>query len=297
MKIAFLGLGNMGAPIVRLLLKAGYQVKVWNRTAEKAAALMGAGAIAAQHPSAAVENADVVFTMLNDDRAVESVVFASAGEAGILQSLRPGAIHVSLSTISVELSQRLASQHAGSGSGYVAAPVFGRPSVAAEGKLWIVVAGSDEHLQTVRPILNTFSRGITVVSSDPWRAHAFKIAGNFLITAMIESLSEALVFVERQGVDTNLFMQDINQALFRSPFYEAYGKVMLSPPEHAGATIGLGIKDMALFRNAAEKVGMSTPLADHLAADLDRAAETGLKESDWAAGLYQLAQNTSSRST
>jgi 3-hydroxyisobutyrate dehydrogenase-like beta-hydroxyacid dehydrogenase len=198
-----------------------------------------------------------------------------------------------LSTISVKLSQRLTAEHARAGSVFVAAPVFGRPNVAAEGKLWIVVGGKDEAVSQVRPLLETISRGLTIVSEEPWRAHALKIGGNFLITAMIESLSEAMVFAEAQGIDAGLFLDAVNNALFRSPFYEAYGKVMLNPPEHPGATIALGIKDMGLFRSAADGAGMRTPLADHFAADLETAAEAGLKGQDWAAGLYQLARNTS----
>jgi len=295
MRIAFLGLGNMGSPLAKLLLTTEHQVTVWNRTPKKARDLAADGAIAADTASEAAAEAEIVFSMLNDDAAVESIVFGEDGSDGILKTLEPGAIHVSLSTISVALSKRLADAHAKSGREFVAAPVFGRPNVAAEGKLWIVAAGKESSVAKARPLLERMSRGLTVVSDEPWRAHALKIGGNFLITAMIESLSEAMVFAEAEGIDLGLFLETVNNALFRSPFYEAYGKVMLNPPEHPGATIALGTKDMGLFRQAAEGVGMRTPLADHFAADLSRAAEAGLKDRDWAAGLYQLAQNSSLR--
>jgi 3-hydroxyisobutyrate dehydrogenase-like beta-hydroxyacid dehydrogenase len=293
MKVAFLGLGNMGASVARLLLKAGHELTVWNRSPDKAQALAAEGAAVAESSQAAVKAAEVVFTMLNDDKAVEAVVLESDGQEGFLKALEPGAIHVSLSTISVRLSRELTARHAESGSGFVAAPVFGRPNVAVEGKLWIAVGGKSAAVNRVRPLLEQISRGITEVSDEPWRAHALKIGGNFLITAMIESLSEAMVFAEAEGIDPGLFAETVNAALFRSPFYEAYSKVMLNPPEHPGATISLGAKDMGLFRQAAEDAGLETPLADHFARDLATAAEAGLKDRDWAAGLYQLARNAS----
>jgi 3-hydroxyisobutyrate dehydrogenase-like beta-hydroxyacid dehydrogenase len=293
MKIAFLGLGNMGGPVAGRLLKAGHELTVWNRSADKAQGLATEGAAIAQNPQAAVKAAQVVFTMLNDDEAVKRVVLGSDEQQGIVKALHPGTVHVSLSTISVRLSRELTAKHAEAGSEFVAAPVFGRPNVAAEGKLWIVAGGKSDAVGRVRPLLEQISRGITVVSEEPWRAHALKIGGNFLITAMIESLSEAMVFAEGEGIDPALFCETVNNALFRSPLYEAYSKVMLNPPEHPGATIALGAKDMGLFRQAAEGTGMKTPLADHFARDLATAAEAGLKDRDWAAGLYQLARNAS----
>jgi 3-hydroxyisobutyrate dehydrogenase-like beta-hydroxyacid dehydrogenase len=291
MKLAWIGLGSMGSAIAALLLKSGHQLTVWNRTAEKAQPLANAGATIAATPEQAVREAEIVFTMLIDDAAVEATVLGTGNAPGILQALPAGAIHLCLSTISVALSRRLNAEHAMAGSEFVAAPVFGRPNVAAEGKLWIAVAGKEPAVARVRPLLEAVSRGLTIVSSEPWRAHALKIGGNFLITAMIESLSEALVFAEAHGLDPAVFLETVNSALFRSPFYEAYGKVMLTPPEHPGATIALGAKDMALFREAARDAGIETPLADEFAGDLSAAAEAGLQNQDWAAGLYQFARS------
>ncbi len=288
MKIAFLGLGAMGSAIAAQLLKSNPGMTVWNRTREKSQALTSKGAQVAKHPREAVRDAEIVFTMLNNDAAVEEIVL---GTQGILSALQPEAIHISLSTISVKLSRRLTSEHAKSGSEFVAAPVFGRPNVAAEGKLWIAVGGKYAAVSQVRPLLESVSRGLTVVSNEPWRAHALKIGGNFLITAMIESVSEAMVFASAHGLDPEEFLETVNNALFRSPFYEAYGKVMLHPPEHPGATIAIGAKDMRLFREAATDAGIRTPLADRFAADLASASEAGLKDRDWAAGLYELARS------
>ena len=298
MKVAFLGLGKMGAAVAIRLLEVNPELTVWNRTSSAALPLAAAGAKIAATAAEAVVEADVVFSMLNDDVSVERVVLGGReidGEqagVGILKAMRYGAVHVSLSTISVKLSRRLTQEHRESGTSFVASPVFGRPNVAAEGKLWLAVGGAESDVARVRPLLETMSRGMTVISEEPWRAHALKIGGNFLITAMIESLSEAMVFADGHGIEPALFLETVNSALFRSPFYETYGKVMLHPPAEPGATIGLGSKDMDLFREAAWQAGLLTPLADRFASDLKAAGEAGLKDQDWAAGLYQFAQNS-----
>jgi 3-hydroxyisobutyrate dehydrogenase-like beta-hydroxyacid dehydrogenase len=289
MRVGFLGLGKMGGAVARHLAKAGHELTVWNRTAARADELSPVGATVAVTPADAVKAAEIVFTMLMDDEAVEDVVLSDGGMLGAMES---GAVHVSLSTISVALSKKLMKEHAAAAQGYVAAPVFGRPSLAAEGKLWIVAAGEQGAVDRVWPLLAAFSRGVSVVSDQPSSAHALKIGGNFLITAMIETVSEALVFAEANGLQPEVFLETVNSALFQSPFYANYGKVMLHPPETPGATIALGAKDMHLFRDAAREAGVRTPFADAFAADLQRARESGLVDKDWAAGLYELAKKS-----
>lgn len=287
MRITFLGLGQMGSSVARLLLERGYDVTVWNRTAKAANELEKAGANVADTPALAVADAEVVFTMVHDDAALESVVF----EQGALAALPRGATHVSLSTISASLADRLEREHAAEGHGFVASPVFGRPAVAAEGKLWLVIAGNKELVTSMLPVLDTFSRCYTLVGERPSAALAVKIGGNFLITAMIASLSEGLIFADAHGIAPALYLEAVNSALFQSPFYANYGKVMLNPPEHASATVLLGIKDMGLFREAAQETGTRTPLADVFQQQLHAARDAGLGEADWAAGYYQQAQN------
>ena len=147
----------------------------------------------------------------------------------------------------------------------MAAPVFGRPNVAEEGKLWIVVAGAESAVDRARPVLEPLSRGISVVGKEPRQAHAVKLGGNFLISAMIHSLSESFVFAEGQGIDPEMFAETINSALFQSPFFAAYSKLMLHPPEHPGGTIELGAKDLSLFRAAAASGKTQSSLADSMA--------------------------------
>lgn len=285
MKIAFLGLGKMGLPVARRLWQAGHDLTAWNRTPRPAEVLDGLPTVSSARD--AVKNCEVIFTMLNDDEAVSDVVL---GNAGIASAMAPGAIHVSLSTISVALSERLTMEHRNRGQHFVAAPVFGRPNVAADGKLWIALAGEDAAIEIVRPLLPAISRGYTVVGSEPKQAHALKLGGNFMITAMVQALSEAFVFAEAQGVDPKVFLETVNSALFQSPFYAAYGKVMLEPPEHPGATVALGIKDTRLLRESAKAVEIRLPLADHLAGMLRVAADSGMLREDWAVGQYRMAQ-------
>jgi 3-hydroxyisobutyrate dehydrogenase-like beta-hydroxyacid dehydrogenase len=278
--------------MAKRLLAARHEMTVWNRTPERSAALAREGAQVAATPADVARSSDVVMTMLFDDAAHEEVLFGSKGLPvnGLLGALRPGALHIAMSTISVELSQRLGEEHARRGQAYVAAPVFGRPNVAEAGKLWIAVAGADEPVANTRPLLEPLSRGISVVGKQPWQAHALKLGGNFLISAMIHALGESFVFAASQGIDPAVFLETVNSALFQSPFYAAYGNVMLHPPEHPGATMELGAKDLRLLREAAQAAAVRMSLADQLAVVFDEARQQGLSDEDWAVGQYRMAQ-------
>ncbi len=290
MKIGFLGLGKMGTPMAMHLLAAGHELRVWNRTEGKTEPLIREGAIAAGTPAEAELGADAVFTMLFDDAANEEVLF---GPNGLMDALSPGGLHISSSTISVALSERLTEEHARRGQEFVAAPVFGRPNVAEEGRLWVVVAGAENAVAKARPLLETFSRGITVVGAEPRQAHAVKLGGNFLITMMVQALSESFVYAEKQGVDPATFFEAVNSALFQSPFYAAYSKVMLHPPERPGATMELGEKDLRLLREAAAGRDTRLSLADLMAEVFREARAAGLAQEDWAAGQYKMARKRS----
>lgn len=290
MKICFLGLGKMGTPMVKRLLAAGHEVTVWNRTRGRAEALVSAGAKVAETPAEAARGKDAAMTMLFDDAAHEEVLF---GQHGLLEALDPGALHVSLRTISVALSERLKEEHSRRRLAFVGAPVFGRPNVAEEGRLWIVAGGTEDAVAKAKPLLEPLSRGISVVGAEPRQAHALKLGGNFLISAMIHSLSESFVYAESQGIDPEVFLETVNSALFQSPFYAAYGKVMLHPPEQPGATIELGAKDLRLLREAAKSRNARLSLADNLAEVFEAAGRVGLGNEDWAVGQYRMAQRRS----
>jgi 3-hydroxyisobutyrate dehydrogenase-like beta-hydroxyacid dehydrogenase len=187
MKVAFLGLGNMGAPMARNLVKAGHQVTVWNRTRKRA--MVVSGGAAANTPAEAAKNAEVALTMLADDQAAEVVVF---GENGLLEGLPKGSIHISSSTIGVELSRRIWKAHEEQGQHYVAAPVFGRPEAAEAAKLFIVTAGTPDVVRKCEPLLSAIGQKTFVMGTEPPLANVVKVSGNFLIASIIESLGEAV---------------------------------------------------------------------------------------------------------
>jgi 3-hydroxyisobutyrate dehydrogenase-like beta-hydroxyacid dehydrogenase len=171
MKIGFLGLGNMGTPMALRLLAAGHELSVWNRSEERTKPLIHEGAIAAATPAEAELGADAVITMLLDDAAYEEVLF---GVHRLIDVLSPGMLHILCGTISVALGKRLTAEHANRGIDFVGVQVFGRPGDAEEGRLWIVAAGADIAVDRARPLLDAFSRGITVVGKEPQQAYAVK---------------------------------------------------------------------------------------------------------------------------
>ncbi len=291
MKIGFLGLGKMGTPMALRLIAAGHELRVWNRSEGKTEPLIREGAIVAGTPAEAELGADAVITMLFNDAAHEEVIF---GANGLLDAMSPGVLHISCSTISVALSERLTKEHERRGIEFVAAPVFGRPNIAEQGKLWTVVAGADDAVAKARPLLETFSRGISVVGKEPRQAHAVKLGGNFMIGAMIQTLADSFVYAHGQGIDPEIFFETVNSALFQSPFYAAYAKVMLHPPEQPGATMELGEKDLRMLREAAAERGTRLSLADSLAAVFAEARAAGMSREDWPAGMYRLSQQRNS---
>ena len=195
MQVGFIGLGNMGTGMARNLIKAGHALTLHNRTLAKAEALRKEGAQLAQRPAEAARGA-VVITMLADDAAVEAAVF---GADGLLAALAPGAVHVSMSTISVALSERLAAAHAKAGQAYVAAPVFGRPEAAAAAKLFIAAAGPAKAIATCQPLFDAMAQRTFVIGEEPVKANVIKLSGNFLIASVIESLPRFPRMVRRSA--------------------------------------------------------------------------------------------------
>jgi 3-hydroxyisobutyrate dehydrogenase-like beta-hydroxyacid dehydrogenase len=291
MKIAFIGLGKMGTPMVKRLLGAGHEVTVWNRTRTSAEALVSDGAKVADSPTEAIQGAEAILSSLKDDATHEGLFFGGNSELGLIDAIQPNQLHISLSTLSVALSKRFTEEHAKRNQLFLGAPVFGRPNVAAEGKLWVAVAGAEDVIAKARPALEPLSRGITVVGTEPWQAHALKLGGNFMIASMIQTLSEAFVFAQSQGIDPQVFFTTVNSALFQSPFYEAYAKVMFQPLDKPGATIQLGAKDTRLFREAATFGGFESGLAAYLASELQSAIDAGLGEADWPTSTYRATQH------
>jgi 3-hydroxyisobutyrate dehydrogenase-like beta-hydroxyacid dehydrogenase len=280
MDIGFIGLGNMGQGMAANLITAGHRVAVYNRSPDKAEALVRQGATAARSVAEA-SRAEVVFTMLSDDRAVETVAF---GEGGIVASLAPGATHVSSSTISVALSERLATAHAGAGQRYAAAPVFGRPDAASAAKLFVVAAGAPEVLQPLSSLFDAIGQRTFVVSEQPHTANLVKLSGNFLIASVIESLSEAVALVDKAGVDRQQYVDILTSTLFAAPAYQTYGGLIARREfEPAGFAARLGLKDVRLVLAAGEQLQVPLPVASLLRDRFLTLVATGGGHLDWSA--------------
>ncbi|MBN2679972.1 NAD(P)-dependent oxidoreductase [Acidithiobacillus montserratensis] len=280
MKIGFIGLGQMGSGMAARLQASGQSLTVFNRSPEKMQDLIDLGAKAAQSLGDFAD-ADVIFTMLADDLAVNALVME---EDGLLAQMRPGAVHVSCSTISVALSAQLAEAHTRAGQEYVAAPVFGRPDAAASGKLYLALAGKPATIDRLQPLFDQIGQHSFVVAETPEKANLVKLSGNFLIAAVIESLGEAMALVEKGGVDRHAYLELLTSSLFNVPLYKNYGGLIadrkFTPP---GFAAPLGQKDMRLVQAAAEELNVPLPLASLLHDRFIRLAAEGGASRDWSA--------------
>lgn len=280
MKVAFIGLGSMGAPIARNLLEAGHTLTVYNRTPGRAKELVAQGAREVTSSARAATGADALVTMLADDQAVVATVL----DGGVLQALGRGAVHVSMSTISPALARRLAEAHRAAGQAYVAAPVFGRPDAAATKRLWIVAAGPADALAAARPILEAVGQEVLVVGDDPAAANVVKIAGNFLLAAAIEAIGESFALVRKHGIAPERFLEIVNGKVLRSPIYESYGALIAAERyEPAGFKLKHGLKDVRLALQAGDDVAAPLPLASLMRDHYLSAVARGWEEIDWAA--------------
>ncbi|MGC2695112.1 MAG: NAD(P)-dependent oxidoreductase [Candidatus Angelobacter sp.] len=282
MNIAFIGLGNMGSAMATNLIKAGHTLTVFNRSRARADELKPLGVHVADTPGEAAAGAEVAITMLADDHALESLVFEKG--KGMLDSLPPNSIHVSMSTISVALSRRLAAAHAERKQHYVAAPVFGRPEAAAAAKLFIVAAGPAAQVERCRPLFDAMGQKTFIAGDDASGANLMKLAGNFLITAVIEGLAESFALVRKSGLDANLFHEILTNSLFNAPIYKTYGSLIASEKfEPAGFKLPLGLKDNRLLLAAAEESAVPMPMASLVRDRFLAALAQGMGESDWSA--------------
>lgn len=285
MKIGVIGLGNMGSGMAANLLKAGHEVTVYNRTPGKAQALLAQGARSAAQPADAC-GGDAVMTMLADDAAVESVVL---GDAGVIGSLLRRAIHISSSTISVALSQKMAAAHAAAGQRFVSAPVFGRPDAAAAGKLFVAVAGAPDAVDDSMPLLEAIGQKTFRFGNNPADANLVKLSGNFLISSVIEALGEAMALVGKAGLDQHKYVDFLTSTLFNAPVYKTYGGMIADKKfQPAGFAAPLGFKDNRLVLAAAETLRVPLPLASLIYNRFLTLLARGGESLDWSA-FSQLA--------
>ncbi|WP_233851633.1 NAD(P)-dependent oxidoreductase [Paraburkholderia sp. HD33-4] len=289
MDIGFIGLGEMGAAMVANILKAGHQVRVWNRSPEKAQPLAGLGAQIVATPAEAFAG-DAVFSMLADDAALREVITAS-----LLEHAPRGLIHANMATISVTLAEELATAHASRGVHYVAAPVLGRPDVAAAGKLTIVAGGPAESIDRIQPIFDALGQKTWRIGSLPQQANVMKLAANFMLGAAIETLGEASALVTGHGVAMQDFLDVITSGLFPGPVYSGYGKLIAEQRfEPALFKARLGLKDVRLALAAADAVTTPMPVASVVRDSLIEAIAHGDGEKDFAV-LGQVAARRAGR--
>src|SRR5262245_46187958 len=293
MKVGFIGLGQMGSAMAANLLEAGHDVTVYNRTPGKAHALVERGARAATRVADACRG-DAVMTMVADDAALESVVFA---DGGVIGSLSTGAIHVSMSTISVALSERLAAAHAEAGQRYVAGPVFGRPEAAAAAMLFVVAAGAPDAVDACAPLFEAVGQKTFVIGDEPRAANLVKLSGNFLIASAIEALGEAMALVDKAGVDRHRYLDVLTSTLFNAPVYRTYGGLIAEQRfEPAAFAAPLGQKDIRLTLAAAEALRVPMPLASLLRDRFLTLLAHGGDALDWSA-IAQLAAKDAGHGT
>ena len=280
MKVGFVGLGSMGSGMARNLLKAGHQVTVYNRTRSRAEELARDGAKVAASP-AETASGEVVISMLADDHAVDDVL---RGSGNLLAKLRPEQVHVSMSTISVELARQLVEAHRRQGTGFICAPVFGRPEAAAAGQLFIVAAGPQALIAKCEPLFQAIGQKTFVLGEDPPAANVLKLSGNFLIASTLECIGEAFALVRKHGIDPEQYLDILTNSFFSAPFQKNYAGIIAQQKyEPPGFSLRLGAKDVRLILAAADAANVPMPVASVLHDRFLAGISRGLGEKDWSA--------------
>ncbi|HLY27500.1 MAG TPA: NAD(P)-dependent oxidoreductase [Aggregatilineales bacterium] len=290
MNVSVIGLGLMGMPIARNLVKAGNIVTVYNRTRNKSAELVseGGGAIIAETVGQASHN-EIVMTMLADDDALEAVAF---GEGALLDTLPKGGIHVSMSTVSAAISERLTEAHRERGQYFVAAPVFGRPPAAVAGQLVIVAAGDPGAIVRCEELFKAISVRVFDMGTQPVAANVIKLTGNFMIASLIETMGEAFALVRKYDIAPDKFLDVLTNSLFASPVYKTYGGIIAHEQyEPAGFKLPLGLKDVRLAMAAAEAKNVALPVGSLVRDRFVTALALGYENKDWASIAEIIAHN------
>lgn len=293
MRIGFIGLGNMGAAIAGRLLEAGHALTVWNRSPEPARRLGERGAKISPTADEAFRG-EVVISMLSDDQATRAVLV----DSGILAHATPDAVrnHINMATISVALGDELADRHRERGIGYVAAPVLGRPDVAAAGKVTVLAAGPRQAFDAVQPLLETIGQKVWRFGDQPSRANVVKLAVNFLLAAAIESMGEAAALTAGYGVEARDLFELIGQSLFPGPVYQGYGRLIAEGRlEPVGFKARLGLKDVRLALAAAEAVTTPMPVGSLIRDSMLEALARGEGEKEFGVVLGRAAMRRAGR--
>lgn len=281
MKVAFVGLGNMGSGIAGCIQKAGYDLTVWNRTASKAEPLVSAGARRAASVHDAVTDADIVITSLMDDRSMLEMV---GGDGGILGALKPGAVHLCVTTISPNCADALAKLHRDQGTHYVSGPVIGRPDAAAAGQLVTYLGGDASAIATVKPVCESYAKLVVEISERPSIANCMKLCVNYAGISFIEVIGETYAFAEKSGVDLK-YLQQFFQMAFAHPAMKMYAEKarMRNFTAEAGFAMSAGLKDVRLMLASAGEAGVAFEVGQIIERKMLAAISSDLESADWSA--------------
>lgn len=277
MRIGFIGLGQMGRAMAQRLLDTGHEVIAWNRSPGPTQALAEHGAAIAARIDQTLA-AEVVISMLADDEAVQAIWI----DQGLGERLPPACLHLNMASIGLDLARRLGQAHAARGNAYVAAPVFGRPQAAAKGELDIVAGGAAQGLERCTPLFQALGRRWFNVGSDPQQANIVKIARNFMLAAIVESLGEAFALVEKNGVAPQAFLDIVTGTSMNAPALKNYGRMMLQRPAEPTFPLRLGLKDVELALAAGRLSDVPLPTAALLREQHLAAIAHGYGDKDWA---------------
>lgn len=288
MKVAFLGLGNMGSGIAGCILNAGHDLVVWNRSAQKTESFVARGARAAATPREAVAEADIVVTSLMDDK---SILALTEGPDGLLAGLRPNAIHACVTTISPTCAEELEKRHAAHGSLYVSAPVVGRPDAAARGALASFLAGPAEATARLEPLCTAYSKVVKVVSPRPRDANVMKLVINYNVISTIELISESYIFAEKCGLPLEPLRDFYQELWFSHPAARLYADKLMTCDfaGRGGFVMTGGLKDVKLMISEAESAGADLKIGRIALEQLQKGVDAGMGEKDWSS-FHELAR-------
>ena len=290
MQIGFIGLGSLGTPIAMNILESGHTLHVYNRTVSKAKPLADKGAIASQSVSALAKECDIVFTIVSDDAALKEI---SEGANGLVKNMKPGSIHVSMSTILPRTAEEISILHNEQKQHYLASPVFGRPEAASAKKLNFAISGPEKIRTKIEPLLkDAGAAGVWHFGDNITAANTVKLCGNFLIAGALEAIGESVNLADASGVKPQEMWNMFLQTIFNAPVYHNYSNIILNKKfEPAAFTARLGLKDLNLVLQQADAAKQEMPLANLVKDRMQRLVNSGKGEIDWSAVSTAVEKN------
>ena len=283
-KISYVGLGTMGSGMVSNLLKAGYELTVWNRSVERNKPFARKGARVADTPANAVRDVDLVMYSLSNDQAVEEVVF---GANGILSGINAGQIAIDMSTVLPATSLREQEAYSKRGADFLDAPVFGSKKEAADAKLWIMAAGKRDAFEKVKPVLQHLAQTIHYFGKNG-NAAAMKLVGNLIVALEMEALAEGLVLAQKAGLDLSTVMEVVKAADFRSPLLVGNGQNILKRDFSPSFALKLMLKDAGLIEEFAGSLQSPIPALRVVQKNLESAVALGFGKENASAVIKAL---------